>query len=295
MKARKLFAGIIACAAALSAASVCAYAEEAEEPAGYVAFTAIKSTLNQGFTVEPVMVPFYEGDTGIDIVERTAEINAEESDYGSYITGFADDGDVEIILPDELEGLVELTSGRNTEGFLSAYDYTAESGWSYFINGEYATVGISDYIPADGDVLEFRYTIYGYGADLGVDNSSWGGAAAVVEPVNAAELIQLCASADEELKNTWNYVNAMELLAQYGSTQEELDACAAGIIEGNIAPIVDFTEETTVDAAQTAEAETPAEEASEDKGSPDTGVEGLAVVFGTAVIAAGAIALSKRK
>lgn len=46
--------------------SVCAYAEDS--PAGYVYFMASKCAIGQGFTVQPAKVPFYEVDTGADVV-----------------------------------------------------------------------------------------------------------------------------------------------------------------------------------------------------------------------------------
>ena len=285
MKAAHIFSAIAA-AAVISAASVPAFAED--DGQGYVAFTAIKSTIGQGFTTEPVLVPISEGDTGIDIVKKAAEIQFTESDYGAYITAFADD-DLMTEIPEEIAAVCPERTGRTTEGWLSSLDYTAESGWSYFINGEYAQVGISDYVPQNGDVLEFRFSVYGYGADLGIDNSSWGGAAALVEPVDASKLILACAEAAQlgETDSPY-YTAAMEVLAEYGATQEDIDSMLGALTGGDLAPLPAQTDETTADT----DSETAA---ADDKGSPDTGVEGLAVILGVSVLACGAIALSRKK
>ena len=72
MKLRNIISAVAAAAVAASAASLCAFADD--QPAGYVYFMAEKTTLGQGFEVEPVKVPYYEGETGLDIVERAAEI-----------------------------------------------------------------------------------------------------------------------------------------------------------------------------------------------------------------------------
>lgn len=293
MRTGRIIAAVTAAAVMGMTMAVTAFAED--EPAGSVAFTAIKSTIGQGFTVEPIIVPFYEGETGIDIVQRAAEIQYTESDYGAYITGFADI-DTEAYIPEEISEVCPDMTGRNTEGYLSSFDYTAESGWSYFINGEYASVGIGDYVPADGDVLEFRFTVYGYGADLGIDNSSWGGAAAITEQLDASELIRICAAADDELKETVWYTNGMELLAQYGVTQDEIDTAVGALIEASIMPLSDgITEEGSADADYEEFEDTADSADPTDKGSPDTGVEGLAVVFGAVIIAGGAIAISRKK
>ena len=297
MKTRRIIAGFVA-AAVMAAVSAVSVSAEGTEPAGYVAFTAIESTLGKGFNVEPVMVPFYEGESGLDVVERAADIKVEESEYGAYITGFADN-DNELAIPEQISAVIgEELSGKTVEGYLSSMDYTAESGWSYFINGEYAMVGISDYVPADGDVLEFRFTLYGYGADLGIDNSSWGGAAALVEPVDASELIKLCASADDEMKNSWNYVTGMEALAEYGVTQEEIDVAIGTMTEVSLIPISDAqsAEASSDEQGDNADVEkAPAAAVSDDKGSPDTGAEGLAVILGAAILAGGAIVISKKR
>ena len=71
MKLRNIISAVAAAAVAASAASLCAFADD--QPAGYVYFMAEKTTLGQGFEVEPVKVPYYEGETGLDIVERAAE------------------------------------------------------------------------------------------------------------------------------------------------------------------------------------------------------------------------------
>lgn len=36
-------------------------------------------------------------------------------------------------------------------------DDEAKLGWMYYINGDFATSGANDYIPEDGDVVEFKY------------------------------------------------------------------------------------------------------------------------------------------
>lgn len=278
MKARKLLA-VIAVLGASAAVSLSAFAEPAAK--GTVYFAAVKSTIGQGVCVEPVSVPFYEGEGGIDVVKRAAEVTVQESEYGDYITAFKDENNGAAI-PDEIKAVCPDMTGRNTEGMLSALDYTPESGWSYFLNGEYAQVGISDYVPADGDVLEYRFTVYGYGSDLGQDNSSWGGAAALVTAVNAKELIKAAATADKSLPE---YKTAIEVLGKFGASQSELDSASKAL----------------TDAANSAPETSPASDSSEQTSVPDTtnnvdtGVEGIAAAFGAVVLAPGVIAVSRKR
>ena len=285
MRTRNIIAAAAAAAAALGAVSFGAFAEE--EPAGYIYFMADKSTIGQGFTVLPEKVAFYEGETGLDVVKRAADVLTDDAGYGAYITAFADE-DILTEIPDEIKAVVPEMTGRNTEGYLSAMDYTPESGWTYFINDEYAQVGIGDYIPADGDVVLFSFTVYGYGADLGVDNSSWGGAAALVPAVKKSELIRLCAESKDADINEYVFNGAMEVLAQYGTSQEDIDN-AVTFLSGELnstAETAPETAEETVDEAADAEPE---------KGSPSTGVESAAVAFAAVVFAGAGIALSRKK
>jgi len=275
MKTAKFFAAVTAFAAA-AAVSLNAFAEPAAK--GTVYFAAVKSTIGQGVCVEPVAVPFYEGDGGIDVVKRAAEVTVQESEYGDYISAFKDT-DNGAAIPDEIKAVCPEMTGRTTEGQLSAFDYTPESGWSYFLNGEYATAGISGYTPADGDVLEYRFTVYGYGSDLGQDNSSWGGAAALVPAVNAKELIKAAAEADKTLPE---YKSAIEVLGKFGAAQSELDTAAKALTDA-AAP----APETPDSSEQTSSPDTP--------NNVETGVESAAAIFGVAVLALGAVAVSRKR
>lgn len=272
MKKTRILAALLS-ASALCALSATAFAEN--EPQGYVTFYADKATIGQGLVCEPESVPFYEGDTGIDIVKRVADVNAVDSDWGAYIEGFADT-DTGAEIPAAIAEVCPDMFGRNAEGWLSAYDYTSESGWSWFLNGEYASVGISDYVPADGDVIQYRFTVYGYGCDLGVDNSSWGGAPALVETVNTAELAKLVAASDS---GTTEYVEAIEVLGTFGVSQAEIDGAY----------------EALSDAADSASVPESSDVAEGDKTSPETGAEGIAVVVGAALTAGAAMLLSKKR
>lgn len=96
MRTRNIISAIAAAAVAFSAVSFSVSAEE--EPAGYIYFMADKTTIGQGFTVEPEKVPFFEGETGLEVVERAADVLTDDTGYGAYITAFAD-ADLETEVP----------------------------------------------------------------------------------------------------------------------------------------------------------------------------------------------------
>ena len=272
MKKTRILAALLS-ASALCALSATAFAEDT--PQGYVTFYADKATIGQGLVCEPEAVPFYESDTGIDIVKRAADVNVVDGGWGAYIEGFADT-DTGAEIPAAIAEVCSEMFGRNAEGWLSAYDYTAESGWSWFLNDEYASVGISDYAPTDGDVIQYRFTVYGYGCDLGVDNSSWGGAPALVEAVKTAELAKLVAVSDS---STPEYAAAIEALGTFGAEQEAIDAAYVAL------SAVGDSDDVTEDSVG----------AENDKTSPETGAEGIAVVIGAALTAGAAMLLSKKR
>lgn len=270
-KARILVSAAFAAATVCSSMTICASAENT--PDGYVVVYADKAVIGQGLVCEPTMVPFYEGDNGIAIVERAADVIVAESDYGAYVEGFYDT-DTGAEIPAAIAEVCPEMTGRASADRLCSFDYTAESGWSYYINDESAMVGISDYQPVDGDVIQFRFTVYGYGSDLGMDNSSWGGAPALVEAVEIAELAKLAAAADNEAPE---YDAAIEVLGTFGVTQQEVDAAVEAFAS---------TGEDSSDSE-----DIPADE----KGSADTGAEGAAAAIGVFGVAALAAMLSRKR
>ena len=70
---------------------------------------------------------------------------------------------------------------------------------------------------------------------------------------------------------------------------------ANGNITYNVADAAADTPVVDEPAADTAEAADNTTTTTPDKGSPDTGIEGIAAVAGVAVVAAGAVALSRKR
>ncbi len=267
MRKQRIFAALVS-VAAMGAAMICVGAEET--PQGHIIFAADKNTIGQGFVVEPVKVPYYEGESGIDVIKRAAaDAVVTESDYGAYFSAFADVDTGEKI-PVEIKTVCPEMFGRTAEGYLSNYDYTAESGWSFFLNDESAIVGISDYEPTDGDVVWFRFTVYGYGSDLGMDNSAWGGTPALVEQAETAELMTALAE-KPELKETDEYKAAIKTLETYGATTADMTAS------------LDRLNSVGADISEA------------DKTSPETGTSGIAALIGGAVLASAVIMCSRKK
>ena len=98
---------------------------DAATPKGYITLSMEKFTLGLGYIIEPVKVPFYEGDTGADIITRAmddygyeydyqGEINDASGEVGStfYLASVKDDDyrDAEIpqYILDEIEKIMEI-------------------------------------------------------------------------------------------------------------------------------------------------------------------------------------------
>lgn len=304
MKSIKSIVTAIAVTAGMAFTSLSCFAEET--PAGNVTVAVEKFSLGQGYVVEPIVVPFYEGDNGTAIMKRAAEIKETSYEYDgvqySYISAFLDTtSTMELAFPEVIKTALE-TDGieigaRSTENWLGEYDYSSGGGYVYFVNDVYPSYGIADYAPTDGDVIRFAFTVYGYGADNGVDNSAWGGAASLIPNVSRSPLTELVANTTDNLEAREIGIKALSDLA---STQEDLDNAYAEM-EALLAPVaesIDATVETSVD---TQTDEETAEEVSEnvtvtdEKANPTTGVEGVAIAVVIAVSGIAGLVISKKR
>ena len=168
--------------------------------------------------------------------------------WGYYIEGFKDVDAGDVTLAKCISAVVDKSAltGRNTEGVLSSFDYTAESGFIFFLNNRSSDTAIDSYAPSDGDVIRIQYSIYGYGSDIGIDNSSWGGASSVIPETNRDALTALIAEAlDEGVDCT----DAIAVISNMDSTQEQLDT-AYSALEIALTPQVS-DENTENDSAST--------------------------------------------
>lgn len=254
---KKLLA--VAVATGLMATMTC-MSVSAEEADGFVTVSVEKFSIGQGYVSQPETVPFYEGDNGIDIVKRAVgEENVVVTDggWGSYISGFVD-SEGEIALPDCVAEVLDASTftGRADADVLSEFDYTSESGFMFFINCDSASVGISDYVPCDGDVISLRFSVYGYGADIGCDNSSWGGSESLIGDVDRCEATKLIAEANAV--GNVDISDEMAVICDLDSTQQEIDSACKSI------------EEKLNPAEETPDEEIPKED-NEDKKPSDTG------------------------
>ncbi len=191
---------------------------ESPTPTGYVTMSVEVNTIGAGFLREPIKVPFYDGENYAKITDRFLNGISNYQSNGSFESGFylsrlKLNGQLSINVPQII--LTEMgktnqeiiNEGTNQSGFLGEFDYSSMSGWMYSVNNEFPNVGASDKIPSNGDVCRWQFTLNGYGADLGQDNSTWGGSPPLYSAANKDLLIKKVAEINSA-------TNKAELLAK---------------------------------------------------------------------------------
>ena len=159
--------------------------ESQEEPAGSITVSIEAGTVGLGTILPATSIDFYQGEQLSSVVLRLLQNsgfdwrNDGSATGGFYLKAIGRGGITSgASIPDDLMAhLTEVNcqlSGHDAN-WLGEFDFTMNSGWMYFVNGEYMNIGMSGYFPADGDEVRLRFTLYS-GADLGVgDNGEvWG-------------------------------------------------------------------------------------------------------------------------
>lgn len=135
----------------------------------------------------------------------------------------------------------------NSDDYLGEFDYSFMSGWMITVNDFMIDVGCASWVlddeanrakcPSDlGNtyVVRWQFTLYGYGADLGVD-TGWG-MPAYFEGANKAELYAAYADCTDAAKKA-QVASVMENLT---AGQDEVDAAVAVLTSGSDKETTDY-------------------------------------------------------
>lgn len=144
---------------------------------GTITFSVERFTIGQGYFVEPVQVPIYEGDTAKKVLDRMLEPTGgyvqKEGSESFYVTALknADSGALDIpYYITDMSGY-KITNDNNDGNAkypdLGEFSYTEHSGWMYAVNSTFPNYGMDSYILKDGDVMRLQFTMWGTGADVG--------------------------------------------------------------------------------------------------------------------------------
>jgi hypothetical protein len=217
--------------------------EQPTEPKGYVTISVEKFALGLGYIVEPIRVPFFDGDT---VDKLTVDVIGEENSDHEYnyngdfwLYAVKDNETREPNWPQHILDNANIEYGRawNPPDWLGQYDYYHDSGWMYCVNGKFPDIVASGYTPEDGDVIRWQFTVVGIGRDIGANPAgsenaeSWGAdfipiaqkdaLTRLMGEINSAEdkdkLLE-----DQEIKAA--YDNAQAKLEDIASSQEDVDS-----------------------------------------------------------------------
>lgn len=217
-----------------------------ETPLGHVTLSMDVHTLGAGYLYEPAIVPFYEGETYADVTDRLLGGDdhyhySGELDAGFYLSAVELPRSIDVDVPEIiLDALGDLDSGPSEAGeYLGEFGYSPWSGWMYSVNGELPNVGVSDREPADGDVVRWHFTVYGYGADLGLPDSGWGTTPLYTAADKDALLTAVATvnSADDKAELLAKpgaaaaYAEAYEVLADLTASQTTVDEATAALTD----------------------------------------------------------------
>ena len=156
-----------------------------DEPAGSITVSIEAGTIGLGTILPATSIDYYQGEQLSSVVLRLLQNtgfdwrNNGSATGGFYLKAIGRGGIASgAAIPDELmEHLkkVNCQLSSHDANWIGEFDFTMNSGWMYFVNGEYMNVGMSSCFPGDGDEVRLRFTLYS-GADLGVgsDGEVWG-------------------------------------------------------------------------------------------------------------------------
>jgi hypothetical protein len=213
---------------------------------GTVTISVEKFTIGQGYLIEPTKVEIEDGETVFDVVKKTladngykADSNFESWQYLSYIEN-ADTGKINIpnaiLEMEDCEGWdssiggyapVEKPTNDKNDGntlennALGTGSYCSMAGWYYGVNNQNTNVGMGSYEVKDGDVIRLQFTLYGYGADLGLGYGSANLTLPDRDKITEALAYLKAANVPKEYKDA--YEKALEITSDLDSTEAQIN------------------------------------------------------------------------
>lgn len=150
----------------------------ADGPIGTVTFSMEATTVGLGQIIVPIEVPIYDKEPFSYALDRilkeygfTYSMGTNGSLDNLYLASISKEGLAKnYLIPEDLVATL-LVDGQKPdsvydENRLGEHDFYYNSGWVYQINGDSPNYGTSQYYPADGDVIRFRFTL-NLGKDVG--------------------------------------------------------------------------------------------------------------------------------
>ncbi len=202
-----------------------------------------KFTLGQGYIIEPILVQMQENTRASTVITDLLKAKYPNMSQPWRMTGSLEDAfylssvyDPDHgtpIIPSYILAKTPLDLSGGTEDWLGEFDYCTTSGWMYSVNGKFPNIGAADWQMKAGEVMRWQFTLYGYGSDLGADNSEWG-AEDITNVGNKDALtwaIATCNAAYDKVLLTANdnYKKAMAVLKDMEASQDKVDTALAAL------------------------------------------------------------------
>lgn len=152
---------------------------------GTVRLVLDATTLGLGWLDDPYECEIRQGQPASYAVMEMLEEYGYSVDYGGSLDSdfylrrvYRGDIARNAAVPEELWQKVQADglnlTGQKSRDSIGEFDYTQGSGWMYSIGGvTYGTVGLSGYMPKDGDTIYLRFTL-AYGKDIGGGGAGYG-------------------------------------------------------------------------------------------------------------------------
>ena len=130
-----------------------------------------------------------------------------------------------------------LNDSHKNGKYLGEFDYLDTSGWVYSVgnktqgNAEFPGVGASGWGLSDGEVVRWQFTVVGYGADLGADNTAWGTDNIVTVGDKSALTWKVAEINSEGTASSYGnaYASAVTVLTDAEATQAAVDNALAAL------------------------------------------------------------------
>ena len=212
---------------------------------GTVTVTVEKFTIGQGYIVQPTKITIRQGDTAATVFEKVMKLNAYTynggiGEYGFYVDSINNADSLKVDIPKEISSMPATKFGsaplnQKNDGnklankALGTGSYCGMAGWMFTVNNQFPSVAADQVNLKNGDLIRWQFSLYGYGADLGKDTSSYTSIPKVTL-ANKDALIRELAAVNSKYYDYYRmtgfmtvYNQVVKVSSKYNATQAEVN------------------------------------------------------------------------
>ncbi len=222
----------------------------------YAYLTVERLTIGQGLFVQPTKVEIKDGDTVKTVLDQVMKDTKNEyiasTDYGFYMTGMKNADTGKINIPETISKMPQFdydwgggysgtyyppsndnNTGNSSAPDLVSYAYNPMSGWMFGINNKSMPSGADKVLVNDQDVIRLHFSVYAYGADVGIASTE--SAVPNVKLTNKDALIKKVADVKDNAQfmniaaAKQAYENGIKVLEKYEATDDEVKSAVSAI------------------------------------------------------------------